>query len=263
MAGRQVRRPCLAPFNPATTSEQLAVGCAPIVQAHLTEGTARAPPEVVEKFTKYIEMIALVFRITANRAQHGNERFHQLSPKSSLKRASSRTKSSKRRLAAASSRKANHASALADSAHSRRATCARSPRSLKMRIRSVIIFTVNSYRPSPMCGDYKCPDAAIDGAIPETARQGFSRLRCGLFHSRGTARLDLISQWGTLTIGDGRIASRWRLASGTHCVHRYICKSCSLQIGANPIDIVVAMRGARQETRRIIRKNRRQRVRDG
>src|SRR5262249_40869431 len=109
----------------------------------------------------------------------------------------------------------------------------------------------------------ECPNAAIDGAIPEPARQGLSSLRRGLFHARGTARLDLISQWGTLTVGDRRIAGRWCLASSIHGVHRYIRKSCSVQVGANFIGIVVAMRGARQKTRRIIRKNRRQRTRDG
>src|SRR5215475_2776412 len=117
---------------------------APIVRFPVVAGSVCAAPEVIEKFTKYVEMIAPVFGLTADRAQHGHKRFHQWSPKSSLKRASSRTKSSKRRLAAVSSRSANQASALADIAHNKRAKCARSPRSVKMRIRSVIIFAVEA-----------------------------------------------------------------------------------------------------------------------
>src|SRR5262245_53842958 len=74
-------------------------------------------------------------------------------------------------------------------------------------------------RRSANCGDHKCPYAAIDGAIAEPARQGFSGLRCSLFHSSAAASLDLISQGGALTVGDRRIASRWRLASGIDGVH--------------------------------------------
>src|SRR5437899_2172528 len=109
-----MRRRCFAPFNPATTIERSAFGCTPIVRFGVVDTAVYATPEVIEKFTKYLEVIAPVFRLMADRAQHGVKRFHQWSPKSSLKRASSRTKSSKRRLAAVSSRSANQASALAD-----------------------------------------------------------------------------------------------------------------------------------------------------
>src|SRR6185437_4146853 len=86
-----------------------------------------------EKLAEHLEMVTM-------RAGAAHQRCidirHQRSPNSSLKRASSRTKSSKRRLAAASSRNANQASALADIAQRNRATWARSPRLLKIPIRS-------------------------------------------------------------------------------------------------------------------------------
>ena len=59
--------------------------------------------------------------------------------KVSLKRASSRTKSSKRRATAASSRSANIPSALAELAHKNSARCARSPRYAKVAITSVMV----------------------------------------------------------------------------------------------------------------------------
>src|SRR5882757_4478326 len=96
--------------------------------------------EVVEEFPEHVEMIApalgLCVDLGLQRAQHGMKRIHQWSPiwrpKCSLKRASSRTKSSKRRLAAVSSRKLNQASALDDSAQASSARCARSPRVVKV-----------------------------------------------------------------------------------------------------------------------------------
>ena len=55
-----------------------------------------------------------------------------------LKRDSSRTKSSKRRIAAASSRSAKTSNVVAVAAHRNSARCARSPRSAKMPVRSGI-----------------------------------------------------------------------------------------------------------------------------
>jgi hypothetical protein len=94
--------------------------------------------EVLEKFAKDIEVVTPFVGLAAGRTQCGIKRIHQWSPKSSLKRASSRTKSSKRRLAAVGSRSENEAGALADIAHSSNARWARSPRSLKIRIKSVM-----------------------------------------------------------------------------------------------------------------------------
>src|SRR5215470_7742709 len=93
----------------------------PPVRFAVITGAACTATEMVEKLTKYVEMIAPFFRLVTDSAQHGVGRFHQWSPKSSLNRASSRTKSSKRRLAAVSSRSANQASPLADIAHNIRA----------------------------------------------------------------------------------------------------------------------------------------------
>jgi hypothetical protein len=73
--------------------------------------------EVIEKFTKYIEMIVTAIGLELIEGHYEIESVHQWPPNSSLKRASSRTKSSKRRLAAASSRSANQVSALAENAH--------------------------------------------------------------------------------------------------------------------------------------------------
>src|SRR5665213_337523 len=98
--------------------------------------TPRGTVEVVEKFAEHVEMIAPGFDLGPQRAQHGVQCVHYLPPKCSLKRASSRTKSSKRRLAAVSSRSANQASADAELAHRNSARCARSPRSVKVWMRS-------------------------------------------------------------------------------------------------------------------------------
>jgi hypothetical protein len=73
--------------------------------------------EVIEKFTKYIEMIVTAIGLELIEGHYKIESVHQWPPNSSIKRASSRTKSSKRRLAAASSRSANQVSALAENAH--------------------------------------------------------------------------------------------------------------------------------------------------
>ena len=73
--------------------------------------------EVIEKFTKYIEMIVTAIGLELIEGHYKIESVRQWPPNSSIKRASSRTKSSKRRLAAASSRSANQVSALAENAH--------------------------------------------------------------------------------------------------------------------------------------------------
>src|SRR5260221_2043541 len=111
---------------------------APALFFHGLCGRARDAAETAEEFTENIAIIAAVYVLAMDWPQQCILRRHQCPPKSSLKRASSRTKSSKRRLAAASSRSANQASALADIAHSSKARCARSPRSVKIRMRSVI-----------------------------------------------------------------------------------------------------------------------------
>src|SRR6185437_9063226 len=128
---------------------------------------ARGAVEVVEKLAENVEMAAPGFGLAADRAQHGMQRVHYLPPiflvkflaKCSLKRASSRTKSSNRRLAAVSSRKANQASALADDAHRNSARCARSPRVVKVWIKSGIC------NPSPRGG------RALRGPRRATARK--------------------------------------------------------------------------------------------
>src|SRR5262249_2124943 len=94
----------------------------------LVTSETRNAAEVIEKFAEYIQVIIPPPRLEPVQSRN--------SPNISLKRASSRTKSSNRRLAAVSPRKANQVSALADSAHNSIARCARSPRSAKVRMRS-------------------------------------------------------------------------------------------------------------------------------
>jgi hypothetical protein len=74
---------------------------------------------VVEKFAEYVEVIIPAPNLEPVQSHGEIDCFRQWPPNNSLKRASSRTKSSNRRLAAVSSRKANQVSALADSAHNK------------------------------------------------------------------------------------------------------------------------------------------------
>jgi len=77
----------------------------------LIVGSVVATAVMRDEFAEDVEVIAARFGFAPERAQYAMERIHQWPPKCpvkrSLKRASSRTKSSKRRLAAASSRSAN------------------------------------------------------------------------------------------------------------------------------------------------------------
>jgi hypothetical protein len=97
---------------------------------------------MAEEFTEHVEVVAARL-VLADRTQHRVEGVQQLPPGRplcrSLKRASSRTKSSKRRLEAASSRSTKTVSAVEDDAHRNSARCARSPRSAKVRTRSVMV----------------------------------------------------------------------------------------------------------------------------
>src|SRR4029077_4257325 len=127
-------------------------------------GALRRAIEVAQEFAEDGEVIRLRLGLAADRAQHVVQTVHQRFLLAvicrSLKRESSRTKSSKRRVAAASSRSANSNSPLDDAAHRNSARCARSPRSENVRIRSGMIAslrTMNAPRarcplPSPLWG---------------------------------------------------------------------------------------------------------------
>ena len=100
--------------------------------------------EVVQEFAEHGEVVATALGLAANGAKHAMQGVHLLfsgmAAEPSLKRASSRTKSSKRRICAASSRSANQPSAELEPAHSASARCARSPRSPKVRISSSMSY---------------------------------------------------------------------------------------------------------------------------
>src|SRR6185312_27171 len=97
-----------------------------------------------EEFAKHREVYRLSFRLAADRLNHRMQFVHHQSMglrrrARRLKRDSSRTKSSKRRDAAASSRRVKRKAALAAVAHKNSARCARSPRSLNVRMRSFML----------------------------------------------------------------------------------------------------------------------------
>src|SRR4029077_16423037 len=95
----------------------------------------------------------------------------------SLKRESSRTKSSKRRVAAASSRSANSNSPLDDAAHRNSARCARSPRSENVRIRSGMIASLRTMNaPRARC---PLPSPLWGGSTRKARRGGGRSYLCG------------------------------------------------------------------------------------
>src|SRR5262252_2481059 len=99
--------------------------------------------------------------------------------------------------------------------------------------------------------DHECPDAAIDRAIAELARQRFCGLCRCFFHSCNVASLDLIPQRGALAVSDRHIASRCGPAAAIHGVCRYGRKTRRTQVRTDAIDVMVPMGHACQETRRI------------
>jgi len=107
--------------------------CAALAFALRRLGAARrlAPPrraaEVVEEFAEHVEMIAPAFGFAADRAQHGVKYIHHFPPFVEAREFA-------HELVEAA------ASAEADVAHKNSARCARSPRSLKVWIRSGISF---------------------------------------------------------------------------------------------------------------------------
>jgi ABC-type phosphate transport system ATPase subunit len=72
MAGLQAQRRC---FGRAMTIKRSALNDAPVSRFAVI-ASADAAAEVIEKFAKNIEMIVPLFRLTVDRAQHCNERFH-------------------------------------------------------------------------------------------------------------------------------------------------------------------------------------------
>ena len=96
----------------------------------------------------------------------------------------------------------------------------------------------------------------------KSTRQSFSRLFRNVSQAGCIAGLDFTPQWGALAVSNGRIMRGGRLASMVHRINGKVRKSRSIQFCADVFYIVVAMRGAGQEARGIMRKDCRQRFRD-
>ena len=92
-------------------------------------------------------------------------------------------------------------------------------------------------------------------------RKSFSRPFCRLLQAGCIAGLDFIPQRGALAVGNRRIKRRGALLLSSTASTEISDKSRSIQFRADAFHIVVAVRGAGHETRRIMRKQRCQRFR--
>ena len=111
-------------------------------------------------------------------------------------------------------------------------------------------------------GDHECSDTTLYVTTSKSTRQSFSRLFRRGSQAGCIAGLDFTPQGGALAVGNGRIMRRGRLAFMLHRINGKVRKSCSIQFCADALYIVVAMRGAGQEARGIMREDCRQRFRD-
>src|SRR3954469_18600994 len=110
--------------------------------------------------------------------------------------------------------------------------------------------------------DHVRPDPPLNGAVAKSQRQRLGAgLRGGLQAGR-IARLDFISQRRSLAIGDRRLARRRRPADLAERIDRDLRKARQGQFFADFCHIVIAVRGAGHEARRIVREDRRQRCGD-
>src|SRR5262249_39836606 len=109
--------------------------------------------------------------------------------------------------------------------------------------------------------DHMRSDAALDVTASKSMRQGFSRLRCRFFQARRIADLDFIPQRGSLTIGNRSRPRRGGPAFVIHAFDRNFRKSRGCEFLADRRHIVIAMRDAGHEARRIFWKDPRQRFR--
>lgn len=73
--------------------------------------------------------------------------------------------------------------------------------------------------------------------------------------------LDFVAKRGPLTIGDGNFMRRGGPASFGPRLDRRVSEACFLQLATDQRRIVIAMRRARQKARRIVGKDRRERIR--
>src|SRR5690348_11940697 len=101
-------------------------------------------------------------------------------------------------------------------------------------------------------------DLALDGPRAEAVLDRFRR-HLRRFLQRPT-RLDLRAPWRALAVGDRHVLRRRAAALDRQRVHPGLAESRSLQIQLDCIAVVVAVRGALHELRRVLREKPRERV---
>ena len=109
-----------------------------------------------------------------------------------------------------------------------------------------------------------CLDFAVHDAAAKAMRDSF-RSDCSCVRQAwGIPRFYLISQRRALTIRDGRVVTRWRPAArGEFRDFRWRREPASREISFNGLNVIIAVRCAREEARRIIREKRLERSRHG
>src|SRR5712675_354472 len=73
---------------------------------------------------------------------------------------------------------------------------------------------------------------------------------------------DLVAQWGSLTVGNSRMARRGRSALLGSSLDHYAGEACLLQLNTDKRCVVIAVRRGCQKAWRIVRKDFRERVRN-
>ena len=99
------------------------------------------------------------------------------------------------------------------------------------------------------------------GPLPKSALQRLGGFLRGLVQPRRIARFDFVSQRRSLAIGDRGMPRRGRLGSFRHRIDGDIRKAGRFQLRADFFHVVIAVRRARHEARRIVWKHLGQRLR--
>src|SRR5262249_16873580 len=110
-------------------------------------------------------------------------------------------------------------------------------------------------------GDHVRSDAAFDRPRSKATLEGLRRRCRGAFQARCITGLDFVPQWSPFAVGNRRIARRRGPAFAIDRLDGNPLKSRRHELRADFFHIVIAMRDAGHEARRVLRKQRRQRLR--
>src|SRR6516162_8597669 len=140
---------------------------------------------------------------------------------------------------------------------------ARSKRKLRRSCRRLCLLLSRDYWKAALAngGDHVGPDAAFDRPRSKATLEGLRRRCRGAFQARCITGLDFVPQRSSLAIGNRRIARRRRPAFAIDGLDGNLLKSRRHELRADFFHIMIAMRDAGNEARRVLRKERRQRLR--